>query len=256
MLRTERWEENANAVIAAIDGRQSHMWTAIPGIVQSFNAEHNTVEVQPTIQRKLRQPDGTSIDETLSLCVDVPVHFPSGGGFTMTVPVQRGDECLLVFSSRCIDNWWDRGGVQPQRIERMHNPSDGFAILGTRSKPRALKNVSTSNVQLRSDDGSVFIEIQNGQQSGAASQAGGNQVVRIVAPTKVRLETPLLEVTGDIHAGGEVQAHALVSATPAPSVGFGDPDPLAAPKPVSLSTHLHSGVQPGGAMTQPPVPGT
>jgi hypothetical protein len=199
MLRTERWEEPANAVSAAIEGKQSQLWTAIPGIVQSFNAAHNTVEVQPSVQRRVRRPDGKWINETLSLCVDVPVHFPSGGGFSLTVPVKQGDECLLVFSSRCIDGWWAKGGVQPQTIPRMHNPSDGFAILGTRSKAKALANVSTSTVQLRSDDGKTLIEID------------GSQTVRLVAPTKVRIETPTLEVTGTIKASGDVQANAALA---------------------------------------------
>jgi hypothetical protein len=199
MLRHERWEEPANAVEAAIGGKQAEMWTAIPGIVQKFNAQNNTVEVQPAVQRRRLLPTGKWINETLSPCVDVPVHFPAGGGFTLTVPVKAGDEVLLVFSSRCIDGWWDKGGVQPQTVPRMHDPSDGFAILGTRSKKRALANVSTTNVQLRADDGKTFLEID------------ANQTVRIVAPTKVRLETPLLEVTGDIKAGGDVMAHAGVA---------------------------------------------
>jgi hypothetical protein len=203
MRRLERWEEPANAVGAAIRGNQKELWTAIPGIVQSFNAQHNTVEVVAAIQRKRRLPNGTWINETRKPCVDVPVHFQSGGGFTLTVPVKAGDECLLVFSSRCIDGWWDKGGVQPQKIDRMHDPSDGFAILGTRSRPRALQNVSADTVQLRSDDGKTLIEID------------AHQAVRIVASTKVRLETPLLEVTGKIVAGNDVIAGQAAIALPA-----------------------------------------
>lgn len=220
MQREERWEETANAVLSALDGRQAEMWTAMPGIVTAFNAQHNTVDVQPAIQSTRRLPDGRSINETLTHCINVPVHFQSGGGFSVTVPVKRGDECLLVFSQRCIDTWWDKGGVQPQRIQRMHNPSDGFAILGTRSKARALPNVSTDKMQIRSDDGSTLIEID------------GQHNVRIVAQGKVRLETPLLEVTGKIEAGVGTSDH------------------------VTLQDHVHSGVASGSAQTQKPVAGT
>lgn len=160
MLRQERWEETANGVAAAMDGRQAEIWTAVPGIIQSFNAAHNTVEVQPAIQAKQRMPDGTVMDVTLPMCVDVPVQFPSGGGYTITFPVKKGDECLLVFASRCIDGWWDRGGVQKQEVLRMHDLSDGHALLGTRSKANALKSPSTDSTQLRTEDGKTFVEVK------------------------------------------------------------------------------------------------
>ena len=31
--------------------------------------------------------------------------FPGGGGFALTFPVAAGDECLVVFASRCIDDY-------------------------------------------------------------------------------------------------------------------------------------------------------
>jgi phage baseplate assembly protein gpV len=159
------------------------------------------------------------------------------------VPIQRGDEVLLVFASRSIDGWYDKSGVQPQTHERMHDPSDGFAILGTRSKPRAVQNVSTNNIQLRSDDGKVFLEIQNSRTSTQdVSQSG--QVLRIVAPTKIRFETPLLEVTGKIEAVGHITSQDAVEA----GVGTGDH--------VTMQKHTHGGVQSGGSHTSGPDPGT
>ncbi|MGC8050122.1 Gp138 family membrane-puncturing spike protein, partial [Salmonella enterica] len=78
---------------------------------------------------------------------------------SMTFPVAQGDECLVVFASRCIDSWWQSGGIQEQAELRMHDLSDGFAILGFRSQPRALSNISTTSAQLRSDDGATFIDL-------------------------------------------------------------------------------------------------
>lgn len=158
MDRRELLNDPEEALRAALDGFRAGLWTAVPGIIQSFNATAQTVEVQPAIKAKLRRPNGDVVSVALPLLVDVPVVFPCGGGFTLTFPITPGDECLVVFSSRCIDAWWQSGGVQEPMEARMHDLSDGFAFVGARSQVRTFE-VDTSNVQLRSDDGENFIEI-------------------------------------------------------------------------------------------------
>jgi hypothetical protein len=85
--------------------------------------------------------------------VDVPVIFPRGGGCTLTFPVKAGDECLLIFADRCIDFWWQNGGVQKPVDLRMHDLSDAFAIVGPQSQAHKISGISTSAAQLRTDDG-------------------------------------------------------------------------------------------------------
>ena len=89
----------------------------------------------------------------------VPVVFWGGGGISMTWPVAAGDECLLVFHDRDIDNWFLNGAGQPPLSARVHDFADAFAIVGLRSGPRALGGVSTTAAQIRTDDGSTFVEV-------------------------------------------------------------------------------------------------
>jgi hypothetical protein len=84
--------------------------TALPGVVAGFDPVAMTVSVQPAIKGRVTSPDGSTRSVALPLLVDVPVFFPRGGGFTLTFPVKSGDECLVVFSSRCMDAWWQSGG--------------------------------------------------------------------------------------------------------------------------------------------------
>ena len=154
------------AVQAALDGFQSKVWTALPAVVQSYNAAKLTVECQPTIQAQVRQPSGTWVDTTLPLCVDCPVMFPGGGGFTLTFPITAGDEGLLVFASRCIDGWWQNGGIQKQAELRMHDLSDGFFIpTGGMSNPNVPPNANLNTAQLRNKEGTLVVELddQTGQ---------------------------------------------------------------------------------------------
>ncbi|MFZ5936579.1 Gp138 family membrane-puncturing spike protein [Pseudomonas sp. HS6-2] len=118
-----------------------------------------TCVVQPAIQSFVTADDGSMVLTTLPLLLDCPVQFPAGGGCTLTFPVKPNDECLVVFASRCIDSWWQSGGIQAQAELRMHDLSDGFALLGFRSQPRVIGGISLQAVQLRSDDGAAFVEV-------------------------------------------------------------------------------------------------
>lgn len=147
----------------AIENYLAHSWGALPCIVSNVNLESQTVEVQPTIRPKVIADDGSVSDVTIPVLGDVPIVWPRAGGFALTFPVAIGDECLVVFGSRCIDSWWQLGGVQNQIDQRMHDLSDGFAILAPTSQPNKISNISTDCVQLRNNDGDVYIEIcQNG----------------------------------------------------------------------------------------------
>ncbi len=130
----------------------------MPGIVVSFDASKQTAVVQPAIKR-IWVEDGPL---PLPQCVDVPVQFPRGGNFVLTFPIARGDEVLLCFSERAIDNWWDRGGVQEPAEVRSFDLSDAFAIPGVSSRPRFLGGVSTDACELRTLNGAVVLRLENG----------------------------------------------------------------------------------------------
>jgi len=178
MDRLERAGGLNDLLLKAMSTWQSGLWTAMPATVVSYDVATQTIEAQPTIQllRYFRTdpPEGSvkGYDKTtrsapvdLPMLVDVPVIFPAAGGYSMTFPVAKGDEVLIVFSSRCIDGWWANGTdqntkAQPQTDLRMHDLSDGIAILGLRSQKRMLSPApAASSFQLRSDDGQAIIEL-------------------------------------------------------------------------------------------------
>jgi len=155
----ERFDDHEEAIRSAIEGALSNLWTAVPITIQSYDPAKGTVVAQPTIKAMVRKPDGTQESVTLPLLNDAPVHFPAGGGHTMTFPIAQGDEGLAIISSRSIDAWHQSGGIQQQTDARTHDLSDAMVLVGFRSTPRALQNASTNSVQLRSDDGKNFVEV-------------------------------------------------------------------------------------------------
>lgn len=177
MDKLQKYGDPMAALGTAMRASRADLWTALPGIVVSFDSEALTCQVQPTIKAQVQQPDGSVVTEPLPLLVDCPVQFPAGGNCTLTFPVAPGDECLVVFASRCIDAWWQSGGVQEQAELRMHDLSDGFVLLGFRSRPRALAGVSGGSTQLRSDDGATYIDLNPTLQKVKIVAPGGFDVV-------------------------------------------------------------------------------
>ena len=136
------------------------------GVIQSFSPGDSTHGPSATVKIAQQQitsvaPDGTRTIQSYPLLATCPVYFPNGGGFTLTFPVAEGDECIILFNDRELDNWMINGPGQPPTTGRMHDLSDAIIIVGLRSNPRGLANISTNSTQLRSDDQTVFVDLNS-----------------------------------------------------------------------------------------------
>lgn len=167
MDRAQLYNDSEEGLRIALDNFQAGIWTAMPGVIQSVNFLEMTCEVQPSIQGTLIDDNGQNQNVDYPLLVDVPIVFPSSKGFLITFPLSAGDEVLVVFASRCIDSWWQSGGVKNRPMEfRMHDLSDGFAIPGPRSKVHLADSISSSDLQIRNNAGDVFFSVKaNGKFS-------------------------------------------------------------------------------------------
>jgi phage baseplate assembly protein V len=238
----ERYDDPEEALRVAMDGLKSGLWTSMPGIIQSFSASAVTSTVQIAIKGVVHTPDGKAQFVNMPLLVDVPVHFPRGGGCTLTFPVAKGDECLVVFAARCIDTWWQSGGVQVPAEHRVHDLSDGFAFVGFFSQATKISGISTSTAQLRSNDGSTYVEVDP-----------TGQIVNCVAPGGMKFTTPTVTITGVINvqnAQGATNASTMSGSMTATGTITGQTDVIGGGK--SLKSHTHSGVTPGSGNSGPP----
>ncbi len=236
--RRERPDKFQLAVDAAVAALRADMWTAMPGIVEAVNfAGEITADINIAVQAQQQdKTTGAWSNVNLPKLIHCPIVFPGGGGVTFTFPVKQGDEVLVVFASRCIDAWWQSGGVQPQAELRMHDLSDGFCIPRVWSKATAIANVSTTHAQLRSDDGLTVVDLDPVAHS-----------VSITAPGGIVLNGPL-QISGPVTAigGGTLAVNFETSGDMIAGKGTGDQ--------VGLQTHKHP--DPQGGQTGSPVPGT
>ena len=209
MNKLERLDSLPELLRVALQSWQSDMWTAMPGYIQSFDPVARTCEVKIALKVRVKNPRygtpgfvGNPYDYVeIAKLTDCPAIFPSGGGFTLTFPITKGDECLVILASRCIDNWWAQGGLpldsngsqhsQNADNVRMHNLSDGFVLVGVNSKPNVIPNISTNSTQLRNDAGDTYVEVKNGVINVKAITVNVNSATaNIVATTSATITSP------------------------------------------------------------------
>jgi hypothetical protein len=97
---------------------------------------------------------------------DVPVFILGAGLWYFTFPIQKGDECWLLFSDTEIDNWLLNGTPGPNtpvtpNTKRRHNMSDAMAIFGVPSKPNSPPSYSVNSAQIRNKKGTVVIDLKD-----------------------------------------------------------------------------------------------
>lgn len=216
MDRQEWLGDNQESFRQSFRGEQKRLWTALPAIVLDVDLEKQTLKAKSAIQGVLTNEDGSTTYLKPPIFVNVPICFPRGGGYAITFPIQAGDEVLIIFSSRCIDGWWQSGGVQAPPDLRLHDLSDGFAIPGPTSIPNALSGVSSNSLRIMNYDATKYIEISDDkitvESDGDVYVAGDNvsvdaqsldvlsaEDINITSSTKISLTAPDIYLNGAIH---------------------------------------------------------
>jgi len=236
MDRRELLDDEEESLRLAFEGLQSRLWTAMPAIVQTVNLATMTLTAQPSIQGVITKKDGSTEYVDLPILVDVPIVYMGGGGFITTYPIEEGDEALIIFGARCIDAWWQSGGIGQPMESRMHDLSDGFAIVGPRSQARLISAISNNSVQMRNDAGTIFCEVSdsvarlvNGDTTITATSVSADIVTTTasVTATTANVTATNINLVGTVNITGGLNVNGK---------NVGD-------------THTHSGVTPGGGNT-------
>lgn len=105
------------------------------GIIQEYRAATNTAKVK--IATQIQLPTGKVLD--YPILDDCPVFTLSGGTSFVSCPISVGDNCLILFNDRNIDNWYLSGIVTTPASPRLHNIADGIVLVGINpiSSPKA-----------------------------------------------------------------------------------------------------------------------
>jgi len=125
-------EDNSfSAIIAAgVQAALENLYTAMPAIIDKVNSD-GTVSALPAISTVL-DFEGEEVTKALARVNNVPVFVMSLGSFSIRMEAKAGDEGILLFSQRALDDWKQYGDVRPPTNRRFHELTDAF-FLPTKS---------------------------------------------------------------------------------------------------------------------------
>jgi hypothetical protein len=97
------------------------------GIITAVNSD-NTVNVKPSILKA--NPDGSVQEQPI--IYNVQVCGQRTASASVTLPIAKGDQCLLLFTDESLDNWQQSKSSEAINPEdsRTHDVSDCICIVG------------------------------------------------------------------------------------------------------------------------------
>ncbi len=122
-----------------MDARFKRIHVSMPGQVQRYDPVKQLVDVLPVMSYRTKAEGGSGRDLILNYPVitNVPLMFPSAGGYQMTFPVRVSDSVLLVFSESSLSRWINQENAIATPIDQIDHSSrfsinDAIAIPGLR----------------------------------------------------------------------------------------------------------------------------
>jgi len=196
-----------------------------PGRIVSYDPVNQTATVKISAECVFSDTFVSEGLEKWEEIDDVPVHTPSGGGWSITMPVTEGDTCLLIFSQVGYDHWmWldkDEGGTlagsPTPHLQRSFSQDDGFALVGFNTIPRAIQSLTVS------PDNSEWRNIDATQKISLALDGS----ITIDSLESVTIKAPTVTIDGDLIITGATTGTGLGTFAT-----------------VGVSTHTHSSGSP------------
>lgn len=124
-------EQLIDTLMLLIDEALANLHTCT--IAKVVKVNESTVNCKPVTNRVV---DGKSIE--LPEFANVPVLFLQGGTSYTAYPIAVGDYALLLFTERCFDSWYNGQDFASPLQYRMHDYSDGIAIVGVNPLSKAI----------------------------------------------------------------------------------------------------------------------
>jgi hypothetical protein len=121
--------------------------TSFDPLTQTISA---TVNYQKTIFES-SSPGQTPVGKAVNFApiINFPVYFLQGDGGSFTAPVSPGDQAMVAFNDRDMDNYLAASVVTTSNTGRSHSFSDGFAFVGVNPLKMALSNFDMLRVLMQ-----------------------------------------------------------------------------------------------------------
>lgn len=212
-----------------ISNKLADMNICMPAKIIGYDHTKRKAKVQPALNQ--RYNDGEVVK--LPIIFNVPVIHPSSGGASIIFPVAIGDDVLLVFSQRSLEEWLQNGEQVTPDDPRQNDLTDAIAFLGlnpfnkisfAENNEDLLISYSGSKIRFKNSGSHLLqIEAENIEIVGAKEiKLNSTTEVKLVSSTEIKIEAPEIRLNGDVKINNQ-----------------------------SYNTHIHSGVTSGPSNTGP-----
>lgn len=212
----------------------------LPASVVSFDRTKNTATVQPMIMMVDMQ-DKQIQRQPIAY---VPVISLGGGGFHISFPLQQGDFGWIYAADRDLSLFLQNLKMSPPYTGRVHNFADSMFVPDVLRK-YTINGEDSAYMVIQSTDGATRISIRPDN-------------IKITAPTKVLVDVPQSEFTGNVQIDQNlvVSGNTTITGQTTANGGFESASGTSCTLPanatvggINVTSHGHDGVQSGSSRT-------
>ncbi len=154
--REVSWESLTTTLRWILEQYKKTLNTSLPGLVETYDPATRRARVRIA----LRKVDNDGKAEERTPAVNVPVLYPSGGGFTFIFPLAEGDPVMLIFSQRGLTEFKKTYELSTPDRTRIMDGADVVAVPGF--GPLEVMPATQTGAALQTVDGDDFIKIDEG----------------------------------------------------------------------------------------------
>ena len=138
-----------------IDVEMANIGTSIPGYILEWTPPYAKVQIG------IKSKDLLTKDEQPRAPIVNVIPVFAGGDFELQFEIKAGDECLIIFSQRCIEQWNQTGGVAVMGKDNVLSMTDAYCIVGLKSvKKRESVSYVNNGIRLFSKD-NYYVWLKN-----------------------------------------------------------------------------------------------
>jgi hypothetical protein len=189
------------------------------GTIQNFDPATQTVQVTINYKQTYwtygeNSNNYTPVNQDYPIIADCPLIILGSGDTRITFPIKQGDQCILLFNDRDIDNWFLGSTSSPNATPRLHSFSDAIALIGPNNKNTVIQDYDPIRAIITNGTTKNGIN----PQTNKLTLTNGTSLNTLLQNLCTQLENLTTQITNLTVSGGTIGAG--ISGTPLNSASF------------------------------------
>jgi hypothetical protein len=158
-IKNNRNPSLTDVIDIGLDRLSLSLRVMLPGRIDSLSNDRKRANIEPLIRSRYIDYSGEQQVEDFPIVPDVPICHLQAGDFFISMPVNVGDNVMMIFCDRSIDQFLSREGgpdappTDPLDV-RTHTLTDAIAIPMMYPFSSMVGNTSSSNIVIGKNGGS------------------------------------------------------------------------------------------------------